>query len=120
MDTYIKTTDKTKAIKKALAATFGAANVSVRRGKGTASSWIHSYVSIPIPSDCSCELPGISWGEKMCSSCRSAYTKADDQADKISDEAASKAGGFSTYYSDDYSDSTARSCHLLQVRFIKS
>jgi len=39
-------TERTRAIKRTLAAEFGKANVSVRQGKGTASNWILVRVKV--------------------------------------------------------------------------
>lgn len=116
---YVKTKEKTAAIKKALVPHFGAKNVSVTKGKGTASGWVHTTVEIPVPKGCTCEQPGISWGNNMCVTCRAAYEAADAKMNTLADEVVAKLGGFSSYYSDDYSDSRPRDCHLSQVRFIR-
>lgn len=41
---YVSTSEKTKIIKAALAKVYGNKNVSVRKGTGTASGWIHATV----------------------------------------------------------------------------
>lgn len=116
--TYIPTKDKAAAIKKALVPVFGHGNVSVKKGTGTASHWITTNVSIPVPAGCTCAMPGISWGDNMCGTCRAAYDAAGKKMDAIANAVVAKMGGFSSYYSDDYSDSRPYDCHLSRVTFI--
>lgn len=116
---YVSTKEKAAAIKKAIAPVFGRSNVSVTKGSGTAAHWIHTDVLIPVPTGCSCENPGISWGDKMCATCRTAYNAAEAKMNELANQAVKELGGFSSYYSDDYADSSPYDCHLAQVKFIR-
>jgi hypothetical protein len=114
MNTYIPTSQKTKAIKKALSAHFPAKNISVVKETGTASHWISSRVTIERPADCFCD-PTVYGRCRICSD-------AINSNDRLVDDVASKAltdlgASFGTYYSDDYSDSTPRSCHSISINF---
>lgn len=116
---YASTKEIGAAIKKALIPAFGRENVSVTKGRGTASHWLHTDVNITVPEKCYCEHPGSSWGNKMCAECREVYNAAEKKMNQLANDAAKALGGFSSYYSDDYADSRPYDCHLAQIHFIR-
>lgn len=109
---YIPTKEVAKIVREALNERWGRQNVSVRKGTGTATSWVEASVSIPMPKECGCEAH-----YPYCTICRDILNEANDEAQKRVYSAMEKAGAeFSTYYSDD-GYNTERSCFLLSVRF---
>jgi len=117
MTNYIQTREKTKAIKKRLVAVYGAKNVSVLKGTGTASHWITSTVYIERPSTCICsEEERGRWPN--CDACRAMSRETDQRVEEIAALALQELGAvFGTYYSDDYTDSTPHDCHLINIYY---
>lgn len=110
----MSTTEITKIVKTALAERFGFKNVSVKRGRGTASGWVDAKVEIERPHDCFCKE-----NEPYCSRCKEQLRDVNDEARKRVYDAMQKAGvKFSTYYSDD-GYNTERDCFLLHINFKK-
>lgn len=112
---YVSSTEVTKIVKRALAGRFGQKNVSVKKGSGTASGWVHADIEIPKPTDCHCEPD-----KTYCGRCREQLNATADEARKIVYAAMEAAGAeFSTYYSDD-GTSDEHDCFLLQVNLARS
>lgn len=94
----------TKVIKKALSEKYGAKNVTVVRGKGTAYGWVTAQVCVSkvgITEDYSWSSP--------------THKEAVEIAYKAMKENGLK---FYTYYSDDYSDPEPRDEFMLEVRYV--
>jgi hypothetical protein len=105
----------TQVVKKALAATYGFQNVSVRRGRGTAAGWVEASVTIhgKEPTCAACTASVFS----KCYECGEKIRALRAQAEKIAYEAVQKAGlRFGIYYPDD-GYGTARSEFLLDIKF---
>lgn len=109
----MKTTDLTKIVKKALGEKYGFKNVSVKRGRGTASGWVEARVSLDKERP-TCEMcPNY----MRCYSCGEKYRNDRLEAEKIAYKAVNEAGlRFHTYYSDD-GYGTERSEFLLDVKY---
>ena len=103
--------ERTKEVKKRISKVFPAKNVSVKKGSGTAASWVEVRVEISKPTDCECKPH-----DTYCSICRKALSKSREEVYKaINDGEPIK---FSTYTSDDGFDSE-NSCLLVQTSFIR-
>lgn len=122
---YIPSKERARVIRKSLAEVFGSQNVSVKKGRGTASSWVEAHVHAERPTTCTCEFSTTYWNgtiaekpyraKPYCESCKSEYGKAEEVARRLSREAMEKAGyEHSTYTSDDGYGSE-RSEFLMQV-----
>ena len=112
MSNYIPSKERAKVIRVALAKFFGSENVSVRKGTGTASSWVHANVEAERPIGCVCEFTSTYWnGEPApkpyrknpyCTACKEQYNNTSEAMRKLSNEAMKQAGyEHSTYYADD-------------------
>ncbi len=113
---YVKTTDKTKAVKKALATRYGAKNVRCKAGTGTASYWIHSIVY----RDHVCDLTDPCRDRTYPSNddCRADQREVIASIKDIARKAITDIGGtMSSFSSDDgYSDSRL-DCHSIDVYY---
>ena len=112
---YIPTTDKTKAIKKALKAELPKDyKVRVKRDSGTAAHWINASIEIPQrPQGCECEEYG------YCKVCREVSRELHNKVDAIGEKALAAIGTeFSTYCSDDGYDST-HTCFSINIKFAR-
>ena len=123
MSEYITASERAKVIKQGLKKQFS--DVSVKKGTGTASSWVSAYVTINRPVDCACEWSGTYWNgtkapkpfrsTQYCQSCKNAYNTTSEIATKLSYQAMKDANyEHSTYYSDD-GYNTPRDEFMLQV-----
>lgn len=113
--TYLKTTEKTKIIKKALVAEFGQARVS--RDRGTAAHWISStvYISHVCGESDPCRERSYATNED----CIKAHNEAHTKVQRVASGALAKAGSeFSTFSSDD-GYGTELSCHSIKVVLTK-
>ena len=109
---YIPSKERARVIRVALAEKFGTHNVSVKKGTGTASSWVEAHIYGERPADCTCEWSDVYWnGDKApepyrktnyCEACKIAVDIIYEHARKLSNEAMQNAGyKHSTYTSDD-------------------
>ncbi|VDM14931.1 unnamed protein product [Wuchereria bancrofti] len=124
--TYIPSKDRAKVIRSAFVKEFGKANVSVQKGRGTASSWVEAHIYAERPKDCVCEFTDTYWnGQKApkpyrknagyCPACKAEYERVNKLAKELENKAMQTAGyEHSTYYADD-GYNTEHSEFLLQV-----
>jgi hypothetical protein len=109
---YIPSKERARVIRVALAEKFGTHNVSVKKGTGTASSWVNAYIYGERPADCTCKWSDTYWnGEKapkpyradvLCEACKIASNTLYEQGKQVSNEAMQKAGyEHSTFTADD-------------------
>lgn len=93
-------TEITAIIKQALAAKYGYKNVSVGRGTGTASGWVHAHVNLQDPEP-KCEMCPVSdFGR--CYKCSQIRQDARNKVYRIAKDAVVAAGqSFGTWYGDD-------------------
>lgn len=109
-DQYVSAKEITPIVKKALAERFGRENVSVVKGRGTASGWVEAEILTDAAHDCFCQPR-----EPYCDRCREKLREIGEEGRKIVYLAMEKAEAkFSTYYSDD-GFGNDRDCFLLQV-----
>lgn len=110
---YFSTAEMTKMIRERYAIRYGRRNVSVTKGRGTASGWIDATVNIKKPYDCFCSA-----GQTYCRMCRDAIQATADEARKIAHSALESYGAsFHTYYGD--MDNDPHDCFMLQVRIMQ-
>lgn len=107
---YVATKEITKIVKLALVERWGRENVSVRKGRGTASHWVEASIEIPHAHDCHCQPM-----QFYCDRCRFAQIEAAAEARKRVEIAMEHhETKFSQYSSDDgFGDD--RDCFILQV-----
>lgn len=109
---YIPAKERAKVIRTALAKQFGHNNVSVKKGRGTASSWVDARIEVERPTDCTCIFTDKYWNgetalkpyrsEPYCVACKNAHNTAHDLVSRLSNEAMKQAGyEHSTFTSDD-------------------
>ena len=124
--TYIPSKDRAKVIRSAFSQAFGNNNVSVKKGRGTASSWVEAFIYAERPQNCACIFSSTYWNGNpapkpfrdqpgYCEACKAEYKRVEEIAQKLESEAMQKAGyQHSTYTADDgyYSE---HSEYLLQV-----
>jgi len=113
--TYIKTSEKTKAIRKALSDVYGYKNVSVTKSTGTASHWITIKVKIQKPKDCRCK----GWTLDKCASCKGVCVVTREKVEKMSVLALKEIGTEFDTYCSDYGYNTERTCNHITIKFIK-
>jgi len=95
----MNTSSKIRAsiIKKALVKTYGRKNVSVIKGRGTASSWVEARVKVSNPL-CGCNENVIG----RCETCKNVFIEHRHEIEKIANEALRANGAeHSTFYADD-------------------
>lgn len=110
----METKEISKTVRKVLANRYGNKNVSVTKGKGTASGWIEATIEVKQASDCFCES-----GQPYCANCRGQLKETSEEARKIVYAEMERVDArFMTYCSDD-GFNTDRDCFLLQTRIIK-
>ena len=125
MSNYIPSKERAKVIRKALAQTFGNENVSVKKGTGTASSWVNAYVEAERPADCVCEFETKYWNGTIaekpfranpyCTACKAEHNRVAEAARKISGEAMQKAGYEHSAFCGDDGYNTEHDEFILQV-----
>ncbi len=110
----LSTKEISSLIRKVLAKRYGNKNVSVTKGKGTASGWINAIVEVPKAKDCFCKER-----QPHCSSCCIQLKETSEEVRKIVyAEMEKNETSFMTYCADD-GFNTDRDCFLLQTRIIK-
>lgn len=103
--------ERTKEVKRRIAKVFPVRNVSVKKGSGTAASWVEVYLEIPKPTSCQCVPQDV-----YCSNCRDELNGTRKKVmDAINDGEPIR---FSTYISDDGYDSE-NICLAIHTSFIK-
>ena len=122
MSEYISSKERAKVIKKELSKVYP--DNSVKKGTGTASSWVECHIYVSRPENCACEFKTTNWkGETVapyrnstyCESCKALHNEVYENGKKLSNQAMKNAGyEHSTYYADDNSNSE-HSEFLLQV-----
>ena len=124
--TYIPSKERAKVIRHSFARAFGNENVSVKKGRGTASSWVEASIEAERPAGCACHFSDTYWnGSKAlkpfrdqtgyCEACKTEHKRVSELAHTIEREAMQKAGfEHSTYCADDGYNSE-NSEYLLQV-----
>lgn len=111
---YVNAKEVTKIVKKVLGKRYGASNVNVCKGRGTASSWVEARIEVEKPNDCYCEK-----GSVWCARCRETMRETAEQArDLVAIEMKDNNAKFSTYYGDEGND--PHDCFRLQVTIKKS
>lgn len=111
MSNYIPSKERAKVIRKAFAGEFGSENVSVKKGTGTASSWVESHIYGVRPSGCTCTFTDKYWDGRQapkpyrssnyCEECLKEHKRIDEIARKLERETMQKYGyEHSTYYDD--------------------
>lgn len=106
---YVATKEIIKIVKLALVERWGRENVSVKQGRGTASSWVEASIEIPKPHDCHCQLM-----QPYCDRCREALSGASDEGKKrVYACMQSMRAEFSSYYGD--MDTEPSDCFILQA-----
>lgn len=103
------TKELSKIVRVGLAGRYGARNVSVTKGLGTASGWVDARIQIKKPYDCIC-----SDGRGHCRMCMDTIQRTADEARKIAHGCLEKQGEKFNSYCDDMGED--RECFCLQVR----
>lgn len=85
----------TKIVKSILSSRYGFKNVSVTRGKGTASGWVDARITVAKPENCFCTNTG--W----CQVCREKINKTSEEAREVVYAEMEKQGKEFYNYSDD-------------------
>ena len=99
---YIKTSEKNRAIKKALVAVYGAKNVSVTGDRGTAYGWVRIDITLPNTGTTPDEY-------------RKLYSETSQKVRDIARQALKEIGAeFYTYTSDD-GYNTEHECVMIQI-----
>lgn len=100
-------------VRKSLTNRYGRKNISVTKGTGTASGWIHATVETKKPHDCFCKA-----NEVYCQRCREQIIGTTEEAKKIVYDAMWESGAtFDVYYGDE-PEAQANDCFMLQTRLI--
>jgi len=108
---YVSANEITKIVKVALAERYGRKNVSVQKGRGTASGWVSATIEIQRPKGCYC-LEGMPY----CMRCREELNLAAKEArDRVYAAMDFADAEFSTFYSDDGVGNIPRDCFNLHV-----
>lgn len=111
--TTTKATELVKLVKIALVPRYGYKNVSVQRGRGTASFWVYATVHVPKSKSCYCKPTSAFCG--LCS--EMLFSAKTDARAMVYSAMALRGMKFSTYTVDDLYDTLA-DCFILDVRFI--
>ncbi len=111
----ITTTERNRAIKKALSPIYGAKNISLVGGRGTAHGWIHLNVNVPTPQH---EHNENRDGFIKCSVCWKLRRFEEQRIEKLAFETVKKIGSnIGTFIMDDSYNSVGQNI-LTQVEFI--
>lgn len=110
----MQTKQISKIVKHVLSQRFGHYNVSVLKGKGTASGWINAVIDVTRPEHCCCQPKST-----YCFNCVEQLKNTAEEARKIVyAEMKERGAEFMTYYSDTSNDPA--DCFSLQVHIKKS
>jgi len=103
-----------KPAKKVLSDKYGARNVSVRNGRGTASGWVEVSITTKRPEPACGREHNV---YELCYTCSDALRAVSNEAEKIMYAAWDKEGVKPYTYATDYSDKDS-SCVMISVNYI--
>jgi len=118
--------NRTKIVKKALTKAFNGQKVSVRRGRGTAYSWVTVKITLDAPDDCKCnwsvgeftgepvrdmiQLRADGFPQYVCKACEELIEREEERANNIINQSGAE---FGMYYVDSgIPDHTSRELHV--------